>query len=147
MDKVTIAFVIILAGILAVCLVSGNNFSDDSSKTTLKVYSEGPVELSELINEIKTKEYYRGFDNETVSWMESLGNKYVWVSDDEIIIMDWWDSNKIPSVGVCDGYGIEIFSCSVLENRSLGNGNDFKDVLLVNNVEYLREEIHGNGLA
>ena len=74
--------------------------------------------------------------------MESLGNKYVYSSGDEYVIMDKWDADKIPSAYVCDAYFCEIFSCNVLENHSLGNVKYPKDVLLVNNVEYISEEVH-----
>lgn len=74
--------------------------------------------------------------------MESLGNKYVFVSHDEIVIMDKFDADKIPSIFVCDAYFQEIFSCNVLENRTLGEGNHFKDILLIRNVEFIDEEVH-----
>lgn len=148
MDKITITLVIVLVAVLALsCAFAVYNSTENADETVLNVSSEGPWELSKVTDEIKTKEYYEGYDNETLSWMESLGNKYVWFSDDEIVIMDWWDSNEIPSVSVCDGYAQEIFSCNVMENRSLGNMNNSKEVLLVKNVEYIGEEIHGNGLA
>ena len=148
MDKLKIMLVIVSVTILCSCLAFAEyNSSDNVNNMTLSVYSDGSMELSQLINEIETKEYYAGYDNETLVWMESLGNKCVWFSGDEIIIMDYGDSNKIPSVSVCDGYGLEFFSCNVLENHSLGNGNNSKDVLLVNNFEYIGEEIRGNGLA
>lgn len=145
MSKKTIVFVIlVLAAVLGAFLISAGDFSQsgDGNKTTLNVSSEGPLELSKLTGEIRTHDYYKGYDNETVSWMESLGNKYVWSSSDEFVIMDKWDSDKIPSDYVCDAYFQEIFSCNVLENHSLGNGDNPKDVLLVKNVEYVGEEIH-----
>ena len=148
MDKITVSIIIFLVVVLGLFLVfSGNHTADDTNRTTLNVSSEGPVELSQLINEIKTQEYYKGFDNETLKWMESLGVKYVWIGNDEIVIMGWWDSNKIPSVYVCDVYYQELFSCNVIENRSLGNGDNFTNVLLVSNVEYIGEEVHDLGLV
>lgn len=118
-------------------------FSNGVNRTTLNVSSEGPIELSKIVKDIKTADYYRGYDNETLKWMESLGNKYVFVSLDEIVIMDnRGDADKIPSAYVCDAYFCEIFSCDVLENHSLGNVKYPKDVLLVRNVEYIGEEIH-----
>ena len=104
--------------------------------------SEGPVELSKIILDIKNNEFYRGYDNETVRWMESLGDKYVWFASDELVIMDKWDADKIPTQYVCDAYFNEIFSCNVLEKHSLGGIKYPKDVLLVNDVEYICEEVH-----
>ena len=107
---------------------------------TLNVSSEGPIELSKIIDDIETADYFKGYDNETVSWMESLGNKYVFVSEDAYVIMDKRDSDKIPSIYACDVSFNEIFSCDILENRSLGDVKYPRDVLYVDNVEYLREE-------
>ena len=142
--KIIIAIVIVIVAISGILLVSANsNSSNDVNSTTLNVSSEGPKELSVLTNEIRTKGYYEGYDNETLQWMESLGDKNVWFSSDKIIIMDSVsDSDKIPSAYVCDASFNEIFSCNVLENHSLGNVKYPKDVLLVNNVEYIGEEVH-----
>ena len=102
--------------------------------------SEGPIELSKIIDDIKTADYYKGYDNETVKWMESLGNKYVFVSEDAFVVMDKSDSDKIPSIYACDVIFNEIFSCDILENHTLGNVKYPKDVLYVENVKYIREE-------
>ena len=141
--KLVVGIVLFLVVILGICLLySGDNPSIDDNRVTLNVSSEGPRELSKVISEIKTQEYYKGYDNETVEWMESLGNKYVWFSSDEIVIMDKWDSDKIPSQYVCDAYFNEIFSCKVVEKHPLGDVKYPRDVLLVKNVEFIGEEVH-----
>lgn len=141
MDKKIIVLLVIAAIAILGLLVSIENDSlDDGNKTTLNVSSEGPIELETIIEDIKTKEYYQGYDNETVKWMESLGNKYVFVSEDKIVIMNKRDAEKIPSIYACDVILTEIFDCNVVEEHSLGSGDNFKDVLLVKNVEYIREE-------
>ena len=142
--KIIIAVAVAIIAVFGIFLVSANNdSSNDVNRTTLNVSSEGPIKLSVLTDEIKTHEYYKGYDNETLQWMESLGNKYVWFSSDEIVIMDSiFDSNKIPSAYVCDASFSEIFSCNVLERHPLGDVKYPRDVLLVNNVEYIGEEVH-----
>ena len=133
----------VLAAILGIVLLyAEENPTIIGNETIVNVSSEGPLELQKLVSEIKSHEYYKGYDNETVRWMESLGDKYVWSSQKEFLIMDKWDSDKIPSQYVCDAYFNEIFTCNVLEKHSLGQGENFKDVLLVNNVEYIGEEVH-----
>lgn len=140
-NKSVIAIIVVLVAVLGIALLhAGDDSSNDGNRTTLNVSSEGPIELSKVINEIKTHEYYRGYDNETVQWMESLGNKYVWFSLDEIVIMDKWDSDKIPSQYVCDASFNEIFSCNIVEKHSLGDIKYQRDVLFVKNVEYIGEE-------
>lgn len=140
-NKSVIAIIVVLVAVLGIVLLhAGDDSSNDGNRTTLNVSSEGPIELSKVINEIRTHEYYRGYDNETVQWMESLGNKYVWFSLDEIVIMDKWDSDKIPSQYVCDASFNEIFSCNIVEKHSLGDTKYQRDVLFVKNVEYIGEE-------
>lgn len=142
-NKITLLIVIVLVAVLGiVVLYASDNPTGSGNQTILNVSSEGPIELSKIIVDIKTNEYYRGYDNETVRWMESLGDKYVWFGSDELVVMDKWDSDKIPTQYVCDAYFNEIFSCNVLEKHSLGDIKYPKDVLLVNDVEYISEEIH-----
>lgn len=142
LNKSFAVIIIVLVVILgAVLLHAGDNSSEDVNKTTLNVSSEGPMELSKVIEDIKTQDCYKGYDNETVQWMESLANKYVWFSSEEIVIMDKWDSDKIPSQYVCDASFYEVFSCNVLEKRPLGDVLYPKDVLLVKNVEYIGENV------
>ena len=144
MDKSLIAVVLVLVAVLGIALLYvGDSPSDSAERKTLNVSSAGPLKLSELVKDIKTNEIYEGYDNETVKWMESLGEKYVWSSSDGYVIMDSkWDSDKIPSIYACDVDFYEIFSCDVLESHSLGNVKYQKDVLLVKNVEYIGEDSH-----
>lgn len=132
---------IFLAALSAYYPADNNNVALNASlNETLNVSSEGPFALSELINEIKTEDFFKGYDNETVKWMESLGDKYVFFSEDYYVIMDKDDADKIPSVFACDVNFYEIFSCEVLESHSLGNIEYPRDVLYVKNVNYIREE-------
>ena len=142
MNKGIIAIVILLLAILSLVLVYSFDESNDSTKTSLTVSSEGPILLSDIIQDIKTADYYKGYDNETLAWMESLGNKQVFVADDAFVVMDSWDAKKIPSQYVCDAYIEEFIECNVLENHSIGNVEYPKDVLLVKNVDYLGQEVH-----
>ncbi len=142
MNRTLAVILIVLVAILGIFLLyAGDDSSDDVNRTTLNVSSEGPMELPKVIDEIRTHDYYRGHDNETLQWMESLGNKYVWFSSEEIVIMDKWDSDKIPSQYVCDASFYEIFSCKVLERHPLGDVKYPRDVLLVKDVEYIGENV------
>ena len=142
-DKSIIAVVILLLAILSLVFVySVDDTSDSGNKTVLDVYSEGPISLSAVIQDIKTGEYYEGYDNETLAWMESLGNKQVFTGNGTIVVMSSIDAGKMRSEYVCDAYIVETMECKVLENRSLGDVEYPKDVLLVKDVKYLGEEIH-----
>ena len=109
--------------------------------TKLNVSSEGPFPLSDLIDEIENKSYYEGYDNDTLNWMKSLGNKSVFSGNGMFVVMSPNDASKIPSVYATDVFINEFFECNVLDTRSLGDVKYPKDVLLVENVNYLGEEI------
>lgn len=141
-NRSIIAIVILLLAVLSLVLVYSSDEMADSNKTSITVSSEGPIPLDELIIGIKTEEYYEGYDNETVAWMESLGNKQVFVANDSFVVMNGWDARKIPSEYACDVYIEEFIDCTVLENRSLGDVKYPKDILLVKDVDYLGQEIH-----
>ena len=142
-NKAVIAMVILLAAILSLVFVYSISEVDNSgNRTELTVSSEGPVELSAIVKDIKTASYYEGYDNDTVKWMESLRNKKVFVADDAFVIMGAMDASKLRSEFVCDAYIEEFMECTVLENHSLGDVKYPRDVLLVNDVKYLGEELH-----
>ena len=141
-NKSIIAIVILLLAILSLVLIYSFTEIDDSTKTPITVSSEGPIALAAIVEDIKTRDYYKGYDIETVAWMESLGNKQVFVADDAFVVMDSWDARKIPSQYVCDAYIDEFIECKVLENRSIGDVEFSRDVLLVKDVDYLGQEMH-----
>ena len=142
-SKGVIAIVILLLTVLSLVFVySIDEKSDLGNMTELEVSSEGPIPLSEIINDVKTAEYYDGHDNETLAWMESLGNKQVFSGDGILVVMDSSDAGKLRSEYVCDAYITESMECKVLENHSLGDIKYPRDVLLVKDVKYLGEEIH-----
>lgn len=142
-SKSIILIVILLFAILSLVFVYSIGEANNSvNKTELTVYSEGPVELSAIIRDVKTGSYYKGYDNETLRWMESLGNKKVFVSNDSFVVMSSIDAGKLRSEYVCDAYIEEFIECNVVENHSLGDIKYPKDILLVRDVKYLGEEIH-----
>ena len=120
---------------------SGEELLLDSDNVELNVSSQGPYNLSHLIEEVETASYYEGYDNETLKWMKSLGEKSVFFSRDNIVIMDSHGASKIHSEYATDVEITEFFECTVLENHSLGNVKYSKDVLLVENVNYLYQNI------
>lgn len=141
-NKVLVLFVAVLVAVLGIFSIYAINYPSGDDRVILNVSSEGPYQLSKLTNDIRVHEYYKGYDNETLAWMESLGEKDVWTFNNGFVIMDKWDSAKLNSAYVNDAYFCEIFSCNVLENHSLGNTKYPKKILLVNNVEFIREEVH-----
>lgn len=142
-NKSAFAIVILLLAILSLTYAySTDNTNTTGNKTELYVSTEGPIELSKIIDEVKTRAYYNGYDNETLVWMESLGDKQVFMGNGTIVVMNSYDASKLRSEYVCDADITQHIECNVLENHSLGNVKFQKNVLLVENVEYLDENIH-----
>ncbi|MDO5859988.1 hypothetical protein [Methanobrevibacter sp.] len=149
MDKkwTVIIVMLLVAFVLIVAYIDDNpNAINNTGETMSFNVSSGPSELSESIKNIKTLNYYKGYDAETVKWMESLGNKKVFRGEDSIVIMSSFDAGKIPSEpGITDVYIYDYFTAEVIENHDLGNG--LPSVYHVKNVKFTNREIVGNGLA
>ena len=139
---IIIILIIIAIAVPAFLLYADYDHSVKENRTRFNVSSEGPIPLKELIEEIKTEDYYHGYDNDTVKWMESLGNKYAFLSSDGFVIMKMADADKIPSVFACDVSFYEIFSAKVIEKHSLGSGDIHRNVYYVKDVKYIKEEAH-----
>ncbi len=109
--------------------------------TKLEVSSEGPFNVSEIVEDIENSSYYEGYDNDTINWMKSLGDMYVFNGLQSFVIMDSKDASKLPSEFAIDVSIKNIFNCEVVEKRSLGDIEHPRDVYLVKNVEYLEQNI------
>jgi hypothetical protein len=144
MDKSMVAIVILLLAILSlVFLYSFEELGDSGNRTELTVYSEGPIPLSKIILDVKNNSYYQGYDNETLAWMESLGDKQVFSGNGTFVVMSSYDAGKLHSEYVCDAYIEEFFECEVIETHSLGDVEFPREIIYVKNVKYIGEEIHG----
>ena len=142
MGKKTVIIILIVL-ITALALVVGYHVSDspnDENRETLSV-STGSIPLSDIIKDVETGSYYEGYDNETLKWMKSLGDKSVFSGNGTFVVMSPYDASKLHSEFVTDVYITQDFRCTVLETHSLGNVTYPKDVILVEDVEYLRENI------
>lgn len=140
---------VVVVAVLGILMVSADASQTDynviESNVTLNVSLMNPVSVHKLTDTIKTRDYYRGYDNETLKWFESLKGKYAFYGENKIVIMDKDDADKIPSpkgMAFADVDYYEIFSCDVLENRSLVNAAGPDDVLLVSNVTYITEDAY-----
>ena len=142
-NKGFILLIVVLAVILAlVGIYSVTEFQDTGGNLTrLEVSSEGPFKVSEIVEDIENSSYYEGYDNDTLNWMKSLGDMYVFNGLQSFVIMDSDDAGKLPSEFVTDVAITNIFNCEVVEKRSLGNIEHPKDVYLVEHVEYLEQNI------
>ncbi|MBQ2665285.1 hypothetical protein [Methanobrevibacter sp.] len=142
-NKGFILLIVVLVVILAlVGIYSVTEFQDTGGNLTrLEVSSEGPFKVSEIVEDIENSSYYEGYDNDTLNWMKSLGDMYVFNGLQSFVIMDSDDAGKLPSEFVTDVAITNIFNCEVVEKRSLGNIEHPKDVYLVENVEYLEQNI------
>ena len=143
MNKSIIVIITLLLAVLSLVFVySTDNYLLSENRTELTVSTEGPIELSKIIDDVKTGQYYKGHDNKTLACMESLGNKQAFMGNGMIVVMNDYDAGKLRSEYACDAYITQNFECNIVENHSLGNVKYPKDVLLVENVKYVDEEIH-----
>lgn len=142
-NKGILLIIIVLVAILA--LIGIYSVTEvptiEGNLTKLEVSSEGPFKVSEIVEDIKNSSYYEGYDNDTLNWMKSLGDMYVFNSIQSFVIMDSNDASKLPSEFATDVAITNIFNCEVVEKRSLGDIEHPKDVYLVKNVEYLEQNI------
>lgn len=144
MNRLLIVVIIGFLAILAVGFMYINNenpsiFISTGEVETFNVSSNGPVELGEFINQTENNIIYENHSDETVQWMKSLGDKYMFYSDKGYVIMDKADAGKIPVAYVLDAYFWEIFDAEIIERHSLGS--NLSDVIYVNHVEYLYEQV------
>ncbi|RAP44980.1 MAG: hypothetical protein BZ135_07090 [Methanosphaera sp. rholeuAM6] len=145
-SSILIIVLILFTGVFAGYLIDNNGNINENDlnilgiepeeKTDFTVSSEGPVNLGELIEDIKNNTYFAGYNKDTLHWMESLLYRDVFITSDGYLIMNYLDASKINSEYVTDAYIEEYVKCVVVENHSLG-GNHSKNVYLVKNVENL----------
>ena len=136
-----IILIIIIIGLFYTYFVSDFAFDDLGESKTLYVSTEGPFNLTELIEDVESEDYYEGYDRQTVDWMKSLGDKSVFPGDGDFAVMDADDASKLHSEYIDDAYITQEFRCVVLENHSLGNVKYSHDIVLVGNVEYVGENM------
>lgn len=147
--KWTIAILIVLIALFVLIFAymdANQDVTDHSGKTMSFNVSSGSSELSKAIDNIKTLPYYKGYNAETVKWMESLGSKRIFFGNDSVVIMDSSDAEKIPpEPGITDVYVYEHFRAEVVENHDFCD--KYPTAYYVKNVSYTGQEIIGNGLA
>ena len=136
----TIGIIVIIIVILS-CIFLGYTFSEHSSdKTTIEVYDDGYVNMSVFVNEIKTHDYFRGYDNDTLTWLESIDDDYIVLSSNEsYYIMSPEDANMIPFEFATDVSIQDTLECEIIDQKSLGS--TIRDVCLVKNVEFISKKV------
>ena len=145
MSKVT--FLIITVLVLVLVGVVAYSFDNSVVEDDTKSFNvSATLNLSSLIDLIKTNPYFQGYDAQTIEWMESLGDKDVFSNEEMFVIMDEFEARKIPeNPGITDVYVYDHFQARVVEKHSLGW--NLSDVYYVDNVKFENQEIVGNGLA
>ncbi|MBR0472267.1 MAG: hypothetical protein IJI98_06165 [Methanosphaera sp.] len=146
MDKkiIIILSVILLVGNLSIAYAMNNDLKvedTNSDEILLPLSMSGPIKLDELIKEIKTKDYYKGYDEQTLQWMTNLGDKYVYMTNDSFVIMNQADAKKIPMEIVTDVYITYNIKCKLIESHPLGNTKYPKNVQYVHDVKYINQDI------
>ena len=139
MKKYLAVILIAIIAIVAIISLYSQTETQPSNETTLSVYM-GLSNVSTLADDIRTNSIFSGYDNETLTWLESLNPSYtVLFNNESYVVMSESDASKIPMEFVTDVSITYTFKCNVLEKRSLGN--NLNDILYVDNVEYLTQNI------
>ena len=135
---------ILLLGGLCIAYLYDDNFKElnviKNDKESLSLVMAGPLKLDDLVMDIKSRNN-RGIDNKTLEWMETLGEKYVYISDDAYVVMNKADADKIPMELVTDVSITYYIKCNVIEKHSLGNMSYIRYVYYVDDVEYINQKI------
>lgn len=118
----TIAVVVILIAIIAFLFLGYLTSEDLGEKTTAEVYGDGYINMTVFVNEIKNHEYFEGYDNDTLGWLESLDDGYIVVSSNETYyIMSPLDANNIPWEFATDISVYDTIKFNIIEQKSLGS--------------------------
>ena len=137
-------YIILSVMFLAVVLCCVNNFdySADisSNNTTLEVSALKYVPLERWVYDIRTEDDYRGYNETTVEWLSGLKGMKVFSSFDYYVVMSADDASKLPVGDAADVIINDIFTCEIMENRSLGES--YGDVLYVRDVEFVKQSFH-----
>ena len=134
---------LVIVGLFLALLIQYNideGFDNQSRDLSLKVASEGPFPVAGVVNDIRTNDYYKNYNNDTVKWLEKYQNTHVILSSsDEFVLISKGEISRIPIQNANDVIINEEIECDLVENHSIGNG--YRDILLVKNVKYIGEEV------
>lgn len=121
------------------CLLS-YLISEPPGETTIEIYVDSPITLDVFVKEIKTHPYFEGYDNDTLTWLESLNQNYiVFSSNNSYYIMSQSDANMLPIEYATDVSITDICSCNIVDQKALGN--NLRNVVLVENVQFKEQRI------
>ena len=134
-----IGIVVILIAVLG-CVYLSYLISETPCETTIEVCVDSPIPLNVFVNEIKTHPYFEGYDNDTLTWLESLNQNYVvFSSNDSYYIMSQSDADRLPIEYATDVSITDICSCNIVDQKALGN--NLRNVVLVENVQFKEQRI------
>ena len=134
-----IGIVVILIAVLG-CVYLSYLISETPCETTIEVCVDSPITLDVFVNEIKTHPYFEGYDNDTLTWLESLNQNYVvFSSNNSYYIMSQSDADRLPIEYATDVSITDICSCNIVNQKALGN--NLRNVVLVENVQFKEQRI------
>lgn len=122
------------------CVYLSYLISETPCETTIEVCVDSPITLDVFVNEIKTHPYFEGYDNDTLTWFESLNQNYVvFSSNNSYYIMSQSDADRLPIEYATDVSITDICSCNIVNQKALGN--NLRNVVLVENVQFKEQKI------
>lgn len=138
---VTICIVIILIAVLGCVILSYLNSEALAERTTITICVDSPITVETFIDEIKNHPYFEGYDNETLTWLESIPANYiVFSSNESYYIMSSADENDLPIEYATDVSIYDVCDCVIVDERPLGS--NLRDVVLVKDVKFKEQIVH-----
>lgn len=131
--------------IFAICLIMvlfsfslfGHSSTTSSNNTTLAVSAMSVGSVNAFVFELKTQDYFVGYNETTAEWLSTMGNNKIFSSGEYYVVMSPTDASKLPIEFATDVFINDTFNCEIVENRSLGVS--YPDVLYVKDVEFLNQ--------
>ncbi|RAP44635.1 MAG: hypothetical protein BZ135_07855 [Methanosphaera sp. rholeuAM6] len=142
MKKEHVVFLSVMFLAVVLCCINHFDYSADvsSNNTTLDVSALKCDPVERWVYDIRTEDYFKGYNETTVEWLSGLKGMKVFSSDDYYVVMSEDDAGKLPVGDAADVIINDIFTCEIMENRSLGDS--YNDVLYVRNVEFVNQSFY-----
>lgn len=129
--------IIILFGVFDISFGS----EKELNRTSVSICTDSPITLDRFTDDIRNNSYYNGYNETTLNWLESLDGEYmVFSSEDAYYILDEDDALSMPQESSSDVSIYNFCNCTVIDQKPLGK--DLKDVVLIDDVEFINQHVN-----
>lgn len=137
--ELLIVISVVVIAVIALLGFYGFNQNQPSNTSSIELY-DGFFYMDRFIDSVKTQDYFKDYNNETLEWLETFDSKYLVFSGKNIyVVMSKSDAEKVEIEFATDVSIKYTINCNILEKRSLGN--NLGDVIYVKDVELVSKNI------